>query len=368
MDAPVRTAAELPPEFFEQVAARLSRRQRLESSLFAQLGVVAAQLALEDAGLDLRVEDRARVGLVIGTAAGGGLAVEPRLARCNGEIGPRIGDLHGIVHSMTNAAVGSASVILGIEGPSLATVGITAGGEAIACAFSLLQLGHADVMLAGAAEAVLSPCALTFFDCLGLLSHCEVPARACRPFDRERDGTVLGDGAGVVVLETRLHAARRAARGYAELCGYGMSGPNQRRPEIAMSHAIRKALVTSGIQPGSIEFVSATGTATQAADLAETVALKTVLGSHAYAVPVTAPKSMTGHTLGAAGAIETVVAALSLFHGVIPPTINNETPDPGCDLFYTPNRAIARNPRRAIVNSFGTDGHGNALVLQQEGL
>jgi 3-oxoacyl-[acyl-carrier-protein] synthase II len=269
-------------------------------------------------------------------------------------------------------ASGQVSIALGAKGPNLAVVSACATGtHAVGDAAEIIRRGDADVMVAGGAEAAICVLALGgFCSARALSTRNDDPEHASRPFDAERDGFVMGEGAGVLVLESLEHARRRGARMYAELVGYGLSGDayHVTQPSPGGEGAVRSmrgALRSAGLAPEDVDYINAHGTSTVPNDRLETAAIKTLFGEHAYKVAISSTKSMTGHLLGAAGAVEAIVCALAIQRGVIPPTTNYTTPDPECDLDYVPNQARNADVRVAMSNSFGFGGHNATVVLQK---
>ncbi|MDI3281412.1 MAG: beta-ketoacyl-[acyl-carrier-protein] synthase II, partial [Bacillota bacterium] len=269
-------------------------------------------------------------------------------------------------------AAGQVSIIFGARGPNQATVSACASGShSIGDAFRIIQHGCADVMICGGTEASISELALAGFCASRALStRNDEPQRASRPFDLNRDGFVMGEGAGILILESLEHAQQRKARIYAELIGYGSTGDAYHitaPPEDGNGAArcMAMALADAGLKPEEVGYINAHGTSTKLNDACETAAIKAVFGPAAYKIPISSTKSMIGHLLGAAGGVEAVVTVLTLFHGVIPPTINYETPDPACDLDYVPNVARRQPVEVAMSNSFGFGGHNAALVFRR---
>jgi 3-oxoacyl-[acyl-carrier-protein] synthase II len=276
--------------------------------------------------------------------------------------------------TIVDMASGQVSITLGARGPNMAMVSACAtGAHAIGEAAELIRHGRADVMVAGGAEAVITPLAVAGFAAARTLSsRNDAPERASRPFDRERDGFVMGEGAGVLVLEREAAARRRGVRIYAVVAGYGSSADayHLTAPHEAGEGAVRcmrQALAQARLDPRDLDYLNAHGTSTALNDRAETAAIRTALGAHAYRVAISSTKSMTGHLLGAAGGVEAVVSVKSIETGVIPPTINYEFPDPDCDLDYTPNQAREVPVRSAMSNSFGFGGHNATLLFTAHG-
>jgi len=364
----VRFAGEVkdfdPGAFFDRKEARRMDR-------FTQYAVAAARMAVEDAKLDLEKEDRDRIGVIFATGIGGMETFEEQ-TRVLLEKGPNRVSPFFVPMMIANMAAGQISINLGVRGVNFTVVNACASGaNAIGEAFRTLQRGDADVIITGGSEASVTPLTVAGFAAMKALStRNEEPEKASRPFDRGRDGFVLGEGAGVMVLETLEHAAARGARIYAEVAGYGCTADAYHitapAPDgAAASRAMALALQDAGLQPADIDYINAHGTSTELNDRQETLAIKKVFGDHAYRLAISSTKSMTGHLLGAAGAIELVATALTVYTGVIPPTINYEEPDPDCDLDYVPNVARERQVSAAISNSFGFGGHNVAVVLRK---
>jgi 3-oxoacyl-[acyl-carrier-protein] synthase II len=318
---------------------------------FTQFAAAAASEALEHAELDLANVDCTRVGLEIGSAIGGLWVIEEQ-SRILRERGPRRINPVLVPTVIVSAAPCHVAVHYGIRGPTNAPAAACATGiVAIGEGMHLLQRGEVDVVLAGGTESTITPLALASFGRLGALStRNDDPARACRPFDVSRDGTVIGEGAGMLVLETAEHALRRGAPILAELLGYGLTedGFHMTAPE-----------------PASIDYIVPHGTGTPLNDVAETRAIHAVLGERAWQIPISSNKAGLGHTLGAAGAVSTVVAVKAILEGLVPPTANLETPDPECDLDYVPSRARAVDVGTALVNAIGFGGQNASLIVRR---
>ena len=338
---------------------------------FSKFGVVAAKQAVADAGLSIEEENSSRIGVIIGSGVGGLLTMETQAHVLN-EKGPGRVSPFTVPMMIPNMATGLAAIALGAKGPSSAVAtACAAGSNAIGDAFRLLQLGKADVMVCGGAEASITPLGVAGFASAKALSfRNDDPATASRPFDAERDGFVIGEGAGVLVLETLEHAKNRDATIHAEIVGYGMTcdAHHITAPTpggVGGAEAIRLALKDGQLEPTSVDYINAHGTSTPANDSNETAAIKNALGERAYQIPVSSTKSMTGHLLGGSGGIEAVACVLALQHGMVPPTINYLNPDPQCDLDYVPN--MAREHRLSVVlsNSFGFGGHNVCLAFRQ---
>ena len=368
--SPLRTriAAEVTgfdPEAFmdRRIARRMDR--------YGQFFLVAAGQALADAGLAYAEGDPAaeRAGVAVGSGIGGILTFQEGMDAMRQRGYDRVSP-YAIPQIISNMAAGQVSIDHHLYGPSLCAVtACAASANALGDAAEVIRRGDADVMVAGGAEAAVCEFAVAgFTQARALSTRNDDPAGASRPFDAARDGFVMGEGAAVLVLEAEEHARARGARQYGALAGYGMSSDGYHitlpRPGGAgAARAMARALQTAGLRPADIGYINAHGTSTPANDAAETAAIKAVLGEHAYRVPVSSTKSMTGHLLGGAGALEALVCLLAMRDGIVPPTINYETPDPDCDLDYVPNRA-RRLPVRAVMsNSFGFGGHNVSLVL-----
>ncbi|MCS7166534.1 MAG: beta-ketoacyl-ACP synthase II [Gemmatales bacterium] len=359
------------------IEPRLARRL----DRYAQFALIAAMSALRDSGLEfaradddqpgfyLPKEDPDRVGVVIGTGIGGLAEYEEQHCRLL-KSGPDRISPFTIPKLMANAASGQISIYLRVTGPNIAVAtACAASAHAIGEAFRMIQRGDADIVIAGGAEATITPMGLGGFIAARALSERnEAPQRASRPFDRDRDGFVLAEGAGVLILEEETHARRRGANIYAEILGYGATADAYNitapHPEGAgAAKAMARALADARLRPDQIQYINAHGTSTPLGDAVETKAIKKVFGDHAYRLAISSTKSMLGHTLGAAGGIELIATALTIKFGVVHPTINYENPDPDCDLDYVPNTAREMPVRYAMSNSFGFGGHNACIVL-----
>ncbi|MFQ5802132.1 MAG: beta-ketoacyl-ACP synthase II [Candidatus Methylomirabilales bacterium] len=349
----------------------IEKKEVRKMDLFAQYAVAAALLAVEDAQLKVSDTNRDRVGVLVGTGMGGiPLLVEQHgilLEKGPGRVSPFF--IPGII---TNMASGRISMQVGAKGPNLCvSTACATGNHAIGDSFRIIQRGEAEIMLAGGTEAVIAPlCIAGFSACKALSTRNSEPERASRPFDKERDGFVMGEGAAVLILEALEHALDRGAAIYAEVRGYGMSGdayhvtapaPEGEGAAQSMQHALRDA----GIRPEEVDYINAHGTSTPYNDANETLAIKRVFGDHAYRMALSSIKSMIGHTLGAAGALEAAATILSIKHGIVPPTINYEYPDPDCDLDYVPNKARNLAIQVALNNSFGFGGTNATVVFRR---
>ena len=363
-----RIAAEVldfdPEAYMDHRAAR-----RLDR--YGQFFLAAAGQALADAGLAYSEDDpaAARAGVAVGSGIGGIITLQEGMDALR-QRGPERVSPYVIPQIISNMAAGQVSIDHHLYGPSLCTVtACAASANALGDAAEVIRRGDADVMVAGGAEAAICEFAMAgFTQARALSTRNHDPAGASRPFDAGRDGFVMGEGAAVLVLEDEEHARARGAARYAVLAGYGMSSDGYHitlpRPGgVGAARAMAQALRSAGLAPLDIDYINAHGTSTPANDIAETAAIKAVFGEQAYRVPVSSTKSMTGHLLGGAGALESLVCLLAIRDGVVPPTINYETPDPECDLDYVPNVARRMVVRTAMTNSFGFGGHNVVLIL-----
>ena len=339
---------------------------------FCQFGVVAAKEALAHSGLEITDANRQRIGVIIGSGVGGLLTMETQAHVLEGK-GPGRVSPFTVPMMIPNMATGLAAIALGAQGPSSAVAtACAAGSNAIGDAFRLLQQGHADAMVCGGAESAITPLGVAGFASAKALSfRNDDPATASRPFDAERDGFVIGEGAGILVLETLDHAQARGAEILGEVVGYGMTCDAHHITSpipggLGGARAMSLALADAGLKADDIDYVNAHGTSTPANDSNETAAIKTALGERAKAIPVSSTKSMTGHLLGGSGGIEAVAAVLALQNGVVPPTINHEHEDENLDakLNFTLNQAEKREVRAALSNTFGFGGHNASVVFK----
>lgn len=337
---------------------------------FAQLGMAAAKLAMADAGLTGAPDDPERFGVIIGSGIGGLKSLEDQhtnlINKGPGRISPFM-----IPMMISNMASGLVSMEFGLQGPNFAPVSACAtSAHAIGEAWRMIRDGDADAFLAGGSEAAIVPLGIGGFGAMKALStRNDDPERASRPFDKGRDGFVMGEGAGVVVLESLEHATKRGAQIYGEVIGYGLTADAYHMtspPENGegAQRCMRMALKKAGITPEQVDYVNAHGTSTPVGDMCEVRAVKAVFGDHVQNVSVSSTKSMTGHLLGAAGAVESIACALAIKHGVIPPTINLEDPDEGCNIDLTALTAKERKVTTCLNNSFGFGGHNASLVLR----
>jgi 3-oxoacyl-[acyl-carrier-protein] synthase II len=366
---PVRFAAEV--KGFDPVLF-MDRKEAKRADAYTQYAVAAAVQAMQDAGFaEGNGYDPDRTGVIIGSGIGGLRSFEEQHDVYK-ERGPSKISPFFIPMFIADIAAGIVSMRFNAKGPNYATVSACAtSAHAIGDAFRAIQYGDADIVLSGGAEATVTPMAIGGFANMKALSERnDSPDTASRPFDATRDGFVMGEGSGVVVLEELEHARKRGARIYAEIVGYGATGdayhltapaPNGEGAQRAM----RRAMEDAGLKPGDVQYINAHGTSTPANDLNETKAIKAVFGDHATKLNVSSTKSATGHMLGAAGAVEFIFSALAVREGKVPPTINYQTPDPECDLDYTPNQAVSRKMTVALSNSFGFGGHNVTLAVRR---
>lgn len=353
------------------IEAFMSRKEARRLDRNSQLFWVATQQALNDAGLSYEEDDPAalRAGVVAGTGIGGIDTMEEQM-KVMFERGPSRMSPLGIAKIISNMAGGVASIDFNLYGPNSTVVtACAASANAIGDAAAVIQRGAADVMVAGGAEASITRFAMGgFAQARALSTNNDDPTGASRPFDADRDGFVMGEGGAVLIMEDYEHAVARGATLYGELLGYGMSADGYHitlpRPGGAgAARAMQGALADAGMEPDELGYINAHGTSTEANDKTETAAIKTVFGESAYTIPVSSTKSMTGHLLGAAGAIESVSCLLAIRDGMVPPTINYTTPDPDCDLDYVPNVARKVDIATAMTNSFGFGGHNVSLIF-----
>lgn len=365
---PTRIAGEVrnfdPLKYIDKKEAR-----RLDPYL--QYAIACATMAVEDAGLDVSRVDSERFGVLIGSGIGGISTLlegeRTRIEKGFDRVSPFV-----IPMLIINMAAGLVSMRFNAKGPNSAVVTACAtGNHALGDAFRILQRGEADMMIAGGAEAIIVPLTIAGFCAMKAMStRNEDPARASRPFDAARDGFVCSEGGGILILESLDHARQRDARIYAEMVGYGMSGDahHMTAPDPHGDGAVRAmqaALRDARLAPGDIGYINAHGTSTPYNDKFETIAIKRVFGQHAARLAVSSTKSMTGHLLGAAGGIEAIATVLALHHGVLPPTINYETPDPDCDLDYVPNQRRKQDVEVALSNAFGFGGTNATLAFRK---
>ena len=338
---------------------------------FCKFGVVAAKQALADSGLTITPDNAHRIGVSIGSGVGGLLTMETQAHVLKDKAPGRVSPFT-VPMMIPNMATGLAAIALGAKGPSSAVAtACAAGSNAIGDAFQLLQLGKADAMICGGAESAITPLGVAGFASAKALSfRNDDPSTASRPFDKTRDGFVIGEGSGILVLETLAHAEARGATILAEIVGYGTTCDAHHITSptpggVGGAAAMRLALDDGGIAAESVDYVNAHGTSTPANDSNETAAIKSALGSRANDIPVSSTKSMTGHLLGGSGGIEAVACVLALRNGVVPPTINYNNPDPECDLDVVPNTARELTLGTVLSNSFGFGGHNVCLAFRR---
>ncbi|MBM7564577.1 beta-ketoacyl-ACP synthase II [Paenibacillus sacheonensis] len=365
---PTRIAAEIKnfnPEDYE-----IDKKEARRMDRFVQFAVVASQLAVKDAGIHIGSDvDAERVGVMIGSGIGG-LGTWEDQHNILLEKGPKRVSPFFIPMMIANMASGQVSMATGAKGPnSTAVTACATGTHSIGDSYKLIQRGDADLMICGGAEATIRPTGMAGFCSMRAMStRNDEPHKASRPFDTDRDGFVMGEGSGVLVLESLEHAQQRGAHIYAEIVGYGMSGDAHHMTEPDPDGAARcmvKALRDGGLEPTQIDYINAHGTSTPVGDRSETTAIKKTFGDHAYKLAVSSTKSMTGHLLGAAGGVEAVILGLTLQNGIIPPTINLDNPDPECDLDYVPNVPRKADVQYALSNSFGFGGHNATIVMKK---
>lgn len=347
----------------------LNKKEIRRMDRFVQFAAVAAMLAVKDAGLAIDDSIAESVGVIIGSGVGGMRTFEEQ-CRVIMEKGPDRVSPFFIPMMIPNMAAGQVSIMTGARGPNWSAVTACASGtHAIGEAFKIIQRGQADCMIAGGAESAITPLAFAGFSNAGALSkRNEEPEKASRPFDKERDGFVMGEGSGILILEELSFARARGAKIYGEILGYGASGDAYHitapHPEaLGGAAAMRMAMADGGVKTEEIGYINAHGTSTDQNDKLETLAIKKALGEHAAKVAISSTKSMTGHLLGAAGAIEAVATIMALKEGILPPTINYEYPDPDCDLDYVPNQARKHAVKYALSNSLGFGGHNACLLF-----
>jgi len=349
----------------------LPKKDARRTSLFIAYAIAATQMALEDSGLKINSNNADRIGVLTGCGLGG-LSILEEITRVVDNKGPKRVTPFFIPMMIGNMAPGMISIQFGAKGPnaSVATA-CAAGSHAIGDAYNLIKRGGADAMIAGGVESTITPTGIAGFNSMKALStRNDDPTKASRPFDRDRDGFVVGEGSGILILENLEDALERGADIYAEVLGYGMSGDGYHitSPPPDGDGAVRcieAALKDAGISYKDVDYINARGTSTPLNDLYETRALKTVFKDEAYSIPVSSTKSMTGHLLGGAGGIEGVFSTLAIHHGIIPPTVNYENRDAECDLDYVPNVARKKDVRISMSNSFGFGGTNATLVFQK---
>jgi len=352
-------------------SAALGRKEAKRLDRFSQFACVAALEALEHANLNMEKEDADRVGVLIGSGVGGIITISDQhkilLKRGPKRVSPFL-----VPMMLGDMASGQVSMMIGAKGPNFSTVSACAtGADSIGEALEMIRRGRADVVIAGGTEAAICEIGVAGFNsCMALSTRNEDPQGASRPFDSDRDGFVLGEGAGILVLESLEHAEKRGANILAEMSGYGASSDahhvTQPHPDgEGAARAMKWAIEDAGITPDKVDYINAHGTSTPLNDKYETIAMKRMYGDHAYNLAISSTKSMTGHLLGAAGAIEAAFTVLAIKNDIVPPTINIENPDPECDLNYIPNTAKKQPVNVAMSNSLGFGGHNASLVFER---
>ncbi|AHZ15107.1 beta-ketoacyl-ACP synthase II [Bacillus sp. NEAU-CP5] len=364
---PAKVAAELKDFNIEN---HMDKKEARKMDRFTQYAVVAAKMAVQDAGLNITDEIAPRVGVWVGSGIGGLETLESQF-----EIfltkGPRRVSPFFVPMMIPDMATGQISIALGAKGVNSCTVTACATGtNSIGDAFKVIQRGDADAMITGGTEAPLTRMSFAGFSANKALSTNPDPKTASRPFDKNRDGFVMGEGAGIIVLEELEHALARGAKIYGEIVGYGSTGDAYHITAPAQdgeggARAMQEAIKDAGIKPEEIDYINAHGTSTYYNDKYETKAIKTVFGDHAYKLAVSSTKSMTGHLLGAAGGIEAIFSVMAIKDGIIPPTINIETPDEECDLDYVPDKAREQDVNVVLSNSLGFGGHNATLIFKK---
>lgn len=349
----------------------IERRKIKHMDRFVQFALASAKMAIEDASLNMEGEDPYRVGVIVGCGMGGLLTIEDE-HKVLLKKGPRRVTPFLIPMIISNIAPGEIAISYGMKGPNFSISSACASsGHAIGEALRLIRYGDADVIITGGAEAAITPLGFAGFCSVKALStRNDEPQKASRPFDAKRDGFIMGEGAGILVLETLEHAQKRGAHIYAELIGYKATddGYHVTAPEPAgeaSARAMRLALKDAEVKPEEVDYINAHGTSTPLNDKIETIAMKKVFGDYAYKIPISSTKSMTGHLLGAAGAIELIACILSIQNEIIHPTVNYEFPDPECDLDYVPNEGRSKKLKVVLSNSLGFGGHNASLVVRK---
>ncbi|MFC1554596.1 beta-ketoacyl-ACP synthase II [candidate division KSB1 bacterium] len=337
---------------------------------FAQYAVTTANMAVEDSGIDFEKTDRNKAGVIVGSGVGG-LGTHEEQNRKLIERGPgRVSPFY-IVMMIADIAPGHISILHGLKGPNYSVTSACAtASHAIGDSYMLIQRGDADIMICGGAEAAITQISIAGFANMKALSSNNDPANTSRPFDAERDGFVMGEGSGIIILESEESAIKRGAKIYGELAGIGFTGDAYHVTEPAPEgegavRSMKLALADAGMAPEEIEYINAHGTSTPYNDRNETIAIKTVFGDYAYKIPVSSTKSMTGHLLGASGGIEIIAGILAMNNSCIPPTINYKNPDPDCDLDYVPNNSRGQSVKSVLSNTFGFGGHNASLVIKE---
>jgi 3-oxoacyl-[acyl-carrier-protein] synthase II len=349
----------------------INRKEARRMDRFAQLAVAAGFQAVQNADLKIDSTNQDDIGVFVGSGIGG-LGTLFEQAKVLVEKGPDRVSPFLAPMMIADIAAAQISIALGVRGPNFCTTSAcSSGSDAIGVAYELIKHGDTPVMIAGGAESIINPLGITAFNSLKALSvQNDPPQKASRPFDKNRDGFIISEGAVILILESEEHALGRGANILGEIIGYGATSDSFHVTQplengAGAAKAMQNALKKAGVRPEEIDYVNAHGTSTQLNDAMETKAIKTVFGEYAYKVPVSSTKSMTGHLIGAAGAIEPAICLMTILKGIIPPTINYETPDPECDLDYVPNAARLAKVDTALTNSFGFGGHNSVLILRR---
>ncbi|MFC2014668.1 beta-ketoacyl-ACP synthase II [Chloroflexota bacterium] len=349
----------------------IGRKEARRMDRFAQLSVTASLQAVERSGLQINSENEDQIGIIVGSGIGG-LTTLFHQTKVLIESGPSKVSPLLVPMMISDMAAAQVSITLGIKGVNLCTTSAcSSSADAIGVAYELIRRGDAQAVLSGGSEAIINPIGVASFGALKALStRNDSPQEASRPFDSDRDGFVIGEGACILILESMVHAQERGANILAEIIAYGASGdafhitqPDQDGDGAA--RAMQLALDKAGVSPADIDYINAHGTSTQLNDKIETMAIKKIFGEHAYRIPISSTKSMTGHLIGAAGAIEAGVCTMAIQNGIIPPTINLTNPSPDCDLDYVPNEARKVDVTTAVSNSFGFGGHNSVLIFRR---
>ena len=349
----------------------IDKKEAKRMDRFAQFAIAGTQLALEDSGLDLDSIDKRRVGVILGSGVGGIETLEREHTKLMERGAKRVSPFF-IPMMISNMGPGQITMYYGFRGPSFTiTTACASGNHAIGESFRMIQRGDADIIVTGGSEAAVSPISVAGFCSMKALSkRNDEPEKASRPFDKDRDGFVIGEGAGILILEELEHALNRNAHIYGEIIGYSatsdayhVTAPDPEAEGATM--AMRLAIEDGGIHYELVDYINAHGTSTYYNDKLETMAIKKAFKDHAYKLKISSTKSMTGHLLGAAGGIEAIATILTIERGIIPPTINLETPDPECDLDYTPNEACTMDVNYALSNSLGFGGHNGTILFKK---
>jgi len=349
----------------------MERKEARRMDRFAQLAVAAAMQAVKHSGLQINSTNRDQIGIIVGSGIGG-LTTLYQQVKTLVESGPDRVSPFTVPMMISDMAAAQVSILLGIKGVNLCTTSAcSSSSDAIGVAYELIKRGDAQAAIAGGSESILNPIGVASFNALKALStRNDAPKQASRPFDAERDGFVIGEGACALILESLAHAQQRGANILAEIIAYGASGDafHITQPDEdgdGAARAMQQALHKAGLQPRDIDYINAHGTSTPLNDKVETMAIKKVFGEDAYRVAISSTKSMTGHLIGAAGAVEAAACIMAIQHGIIPPTINLTHPDPECDLDYVPNVARKAEVTTALSNSFGFGGHNSVLIFRK---